>query len=141
MVNSLNRATLVGVVDRGPDIKSTKTGREIATFTLATVDSWQDKNGESREKTEWHRVVVINDGLVSLIKKYIKKGSRVYIEGAVQTRKWLDKGQERYVTEIVLQNYTGHMVLLEGGDRNKVDLVPDSDSTFDDSETAVDMPF
>lgn len=116
MANSVNKVTLIGNVGRDPEIRSTQDGREIATVTLATSDSWKDKaSGERKEKTEWHKVVVFSEGLVNIIKNYVKKGSKLYIEGSLQTRKWVDNaGAERYTTEIVLQNFNSALLMLDG---------------------------
>jgi single-strand DNA-binding protein len=116
MANSVNKVTLIGNVGRDPEIRSTQDGREIATVTLATSDSWRDKaTGERKEKTEWHKVVVFSEGLVNIIKNYVKKGSKLYIEGSLQTRKWVDNaGAERYTTEIVLQNFNSALLMLDG---------------------------
>jgi single-strand DNA-binding protein len=116
MANSVNKVTLIGNVGRDPEIRSTQDGREIATITLATSDSWKDKStGERREKTEWHKVVVFSEGLVNIIKNYVKKGSKLYIEGSLQTRKWVDNaGAERYTTEVVLQNFNSSLLMLDG---------------------------
>ncbi len=115
MAGSLNKVTLIGNVGREPEIRSTQNGADIATFSLATSDVWKDKTtGERREKTEWHRVVIFSAQLVNLIKNYVHKGSRLYVEGMLQTRKWSDNsGVERYTTEVVLQAYTGTIVLLD----------------------------
>lgn len=112
---SINKVILVGNVGQDPEIRSTSDGREIANFSIATSDSWKDKNsGEKKEKTEWHRVVVFSQGLVGVIKNYVKKGSKLYIEGQLQTRKWSDSnGVEKYTTEIVLQNYNSTMQILD----------------------------
>ena len=116
MAGSVNKAIIVGNVGRDPEVKSTNDGREIATLTVATSESWRNKaSGEKKERTEWHRVVVFNGGLVNVIKNYIKKGSKIYIEGALHTRKWTDKdGVERYTTEIVLQGFGGVIIMLSG---------------------------
>lgn len=120
MAGSVNKVILLGNVGRDPEIRATQDGREIATLAIATSDTWKDKHsGERKEKTEWHRVVVFNDGLVNVIKNYIKKGAKLYIEGALQTRKWTDKdGVERYSTEIVLQGFNSTLTMLDraGGD-------------------------
>ncbi|MEZ5690986.1 MAG: single-stranded DNA-binding protein [Rickettsiales bacterium] len=120
MAGSVNKVILIGNLGRDPEIRSTQDGREIANLAIATSESWKDRNtGERREKTEWHRVVVFNEGLVGVIKNYIKKGSKVYIEGQLQTRKWTDKdGQEKYSTEVVLQGFNGSLTMLDskGGD-------------------------
>jgi single-strand DNA-binding protein len=115
MAGSVNKVILIGNVGKDPEIRSTQDGREIASLTLATSESWKDRNsGEKREKTEWHRVVVFSEGLVKIIKNYVKKGSKLYIEGSLQTRKWEDSsGSEKYTTEIVLQNYNSTLTLLD----------------------------
>ncbi len=102
---SLNKVTLIGFVGQDPEIRATQYGREIASFSLATTESWKDKSsGERKEKTEWHKIVVFSQGLTGIIKNYVKKGSKLYIEGSLVTRKWTDKnGVEKYTTEIVLQ--------------------------------------
>lgn len=111
---SLNKVTLIGNVGQDPEIRSTQDGREIANFSLATTENWKDKNtGEKQVKTEWHRITVFSQGLVGVIKNYVKKGSKLYIEGQLQTRKWTDKsGIEKYTTEIVLQNYNSNLQIL-----------------------------
>lgn len=112
---SINKVILVGNVGQDPEIRSTQDGREIANFSLATSESWKDKStGEKRDKTEWHRVVVFSQGLVGITKSYIKKGTKLYIEGQLQTRKWTDNnGVEKYTTEIVLQNYNSTLQILD----------------------------
>ena len=117
---SINKVILVGNVGQDPEIRSTQDGREIANFSLATTESWKDKNtGEKKDKTEWHRVVVFAPGLAGVVKNYVKKGSKVYIEGALQTRKWTDnQGIEKYTTEIVLQNFNSTLQILDSRDRN-----------------------
>ncbi len=115
MAGSLNKVTLIGNVGKDPEVRSMQDGREVASFTLATSDVWKDKGtGERREKTEWHRIVVFSQPLINVIKNYITKGSKLYIEGALQTRKWTDQqGVEKYTTEIVLQAYSGTVVMLD----------------------------
>lgn len=112
---SINKVILVGNVGQDPEIRTTSDGREIANFSLATTESWKDKNsGERKDKTEWHRIVVFSQGLVGIVKNYVKKGSKLYIEGALQTRKWTDnEGVEKYTTEIVLQNYSSSLQMLD----------------------------
>ncbi len=112
---SINKVILVGNVGQDPEIRSTSDGREIANFSLATSESWKDKNsGEKKEKTEWHRVVIFSQGLVGIAKNYVKKGTKLYIEGSLQTRKWTDnQGVEKYTTEIVLQNFNSTMQILD----------------------------
>lgn len=116
MAGSINKVTLIGNLGRDPEIRSTQDGREIANLALATSESWKDRNtGERKEKTEWHRIVIFNEGLVNVVKNYVKKGSKLYIEGQLQTRKWTNKeGQEQYSTEIVLQGYGGNLTMLDG---------------------------
>lgn len=116
MAGSVNKVILVGNLGRDPEIRSTQDGREIANLAIATSDSWKDKStGERKEKTEWHRVVIFNDGLVNVVKNYLKKGAKVYIEGQLQTRKWTDKdGQEKYSTEVVLQGFSSVLTMLDG---------------------------
>jgi single-strand DNA-binding protein len=115
MAGSVNKVILVGNLGRDPEIRSMQDGREIANFSIATSESWKDKNtGERKEKTEWHRVVIFNEALVKVVKNYVKKGSKLYIEGALQTRKYTDKdGQEKYSTEVVLQGYNGQLTMLD----------------------------
>ena len=112
---SVNKVILVGNVGKDPEIRSIQDGREVANLTLATSESWKDKNtGEKREKTEWHRVVIFSQGLISVVKNYVKKGSKLYIEGALQTRKWTDaQGADKYTTEIVLQGFGSIMQMLD----------------------------
>ena len=115
MAGSVNKVILVGNLGRDPEIRTTQDGKEIANMTLATSESWKDKNtGERREKTEWHRIVVFNDGLIGVIKNYLHKGSKVYIEGSLQTRKWTDQsGVEKYSTEVVLQGFGSTLTMLD----------------------------
>lgn len=129
MAGSVNKVILVGNVGKDPEIRSTQDGREIANLSLATSESWKDKNsGERKEKTEWHRIVIFNEGLVKVVKNYVKKGAKLYIEGQLQTRKWTDKdGFEKYSTEVVLQNYGGTLTML---DSKKDDAAPQQESDF-----------
>lgn len=115
MAGSINKVIIVGNVGKEPEIRSMQNGDKIANFSLATSETWKDKaTGERREKTEWHRVVVFNDNLVGVIERYVNKGSKLYIEGQLQTRKWTDnQGIERYTTEVVLQRYRGELALLD----------------------------
>ncbi|MDX2073505.1 MAG: single-stranded DNA-binding protein [Alphaproteobacteria bacterium] len=116
MAGSVNKVILIGNLGRDPEIRSTQDGREIANLNIATSESWKDKNtGERKEKTEWHRVVIFNDNLVKVVKNYLKKGAKVYLEGALQTRKYTDKdGAEKYSTEVVLQGFNGVLTMLDG---------------------------
>jgi single-strand DNA-binding protein len=115
MAGSVNKVILVGNLGRDPEIRTTQDGKEIANLTLATSESWRDRNtGERREKTEWHRIVVFNDGLIGVIKNYLHKGSKIYVEGALQTRKWTDQsGVEKYSTEVVLQGFGSTLTMLD----------------------------
>jgi single-strand DNA-binding protein len=115
MAGSVNKVILIGNLGREPEIRSTQDGTRVANLSVATSESWRDKNsGERRERTEWHRVVIFNDRLVEVVEKYLHKGSKVYLEGALQTRKWTDQsGQERYTTEVVLQRYRGELTMLD----------------------------
>ena len=116
MAGSVNKVILVGNVGKDPEIRRTQDGRPIANLSLATSESWRDKNtGEKKEKTEWHRVVIFNENLCKVVEQYVKKGSKLYIEGALQTRKWTDQaGVEKYSTEVVLQGFNGSLTMLDG---------------------------
>lgn len=116
MAGSVNKVILVGNLGRDPEIRRTQDGRPIANLRIATSENWRDKNsGERREKTEWHSVVIFNENLCKVVEQYLKKGAKVYIEGALQTRKWQDQqGQERYSTEVVLQGFNGTLTMLDG---------------------------
>jgi single-strand DNA-binding protein len=116
MAGSVNKVILIGNLGADPEIRRTQDGRPIANLRVATSETWRDKNtGERREKTEWHRVVIFNEGLCKIAEQYLKKGSKVYLEGALQTRKWQDKdGQDRYSTEVVLQGFNSQLTMLDG---------------------------
>ena len=116
MAGSVNKVILVGNLGRDPEIRSLQDGTRVANLSLATSESWRDRNsGERKERTEWHRVVIFNENLVKVAEQYLRKGSKVYVEGALQTRKWSDQqGQERYSTEIVLQRFRGELTMLDG---------------------------
>jgi single-strand DNA-binding protein len=116
MAGSVNKVILIGNLGADPEIRRTQDGRPIANLRIATSESWKDKNtGERKEKTEWHRVVIFNEGLCRIAEQYLKKGSKVYIEGALQTRKWTDKdGVEKYSTEVVLQGFNSQLTMLDG---------------------------
>ena len=115
MAGSVNKVILVGNLGRDPEIRFSQDGKKIVNMSLATSESWNDKaTGERREKTEWHRVVIFNDRLADVAEKYIKKGSKVYVEGQLQTRKWTDNaGVEKYSTEVVLQDFRGELTMLD----------------------------
>jgi single-strand DNA-binding protein len=116
MAGSLNKVTLIGNLGRDPEVRSTQDGMKIVNLSIATSESWKDRNsGERRERTEWHRVVIFNENLGRVAEQFLRKGSKVYLEGALQTRKWTDQGgQEKYTTEIVLQRYRGELTMLDG---------------------------
>ena len=116
MAGSVNKVILIGNLGADPEIRHTQDGRPICNLRVATSDSWRDKNtGERRERTEWHRVVIFNEGLCKIAEQYLKKGSKVYLEGQLQTRKWQDQsGQDRYSTEVVLQGFNSSLPMLAG---------------------------
>ena len=116
MAGSINKVILVGNLGKDPEIRRTQDGRAIANLSIATSEQWRDKaTGERKEKTEWHRVVIFNEGLAKVAEQYLKKGAKVYIEGALQTRKWTDQaGVEKYSTEVVLQGFNSNLTMLEG---------------------------
>jgi len=115
MAGSVNKVILIGNLGRDPEVRSTQAGDKVVNLSVATSDRWKDKNtGEPRERTEWHRVVIFNDRLGDVAEKYLRKGSKVYIEGQLQTRKWTDQsGVEKYTTEVVLQRFRGELTMLD----------------------------
>ncbi len=148
MSGSLNKVMLIGRLGQDPEVRNTQDGRSLCTFSIATSESWNDKNtGEKREKTEWHRVVVFNEGLVNIVQQYVKKGSNVFIEGQLQTRKWEDKdGIEKYTTEVVLQGFNSTFKMLDNRNSGSTDnnFSQDnaiSDSSNFDTEIDDDIPF
>lgn len=153
MAGSINKVILVGNLGRDPEVRATQDGREICNLNIATSDSWKDKQtGERRERTEWHRVVVLNDALVNVAKNYLRKGSKIYIEGALQTRKWTDKdGNEKYTTEVVLQGYGSNLTMLDGkneggssrssGGNDYGDSAPQQRSRVSEAELDDEIPF
>jgi single-strand DNA-binding protein len=116
MAGSVNKVILIGNLGADPEIRSLNSGDRVANLRIATSETWRDRaSGERKERTEWHRVVIFNDGLVKVAEQYLRKGSKVYIEGSIQTRKWSDQsGQEKFSTEIVLQKYRGELTMLDG---------------------------
>ncbi len=116
MVGSINKVILVGNLGADPRINTTSNGGKVATLSIATSDSWKDKlSGERKERTEWHRAVIFNSQLAEIAERYLRKGSKVYLEGQLQTRKWEDtNGQEKYTTEVVLQNFNSTLIMLDG---------------------------
>ena len=121
MAGSLNKVQLIGRLGADPEVKQMVNGKSVARLSLATSQSWKDRNsGEKKEKTEWHRIVVFNEGLVNVVQQYLKKGAQIYIEGQLSTRKWKDEqtGQDKYSTEIVLQGYNSTLTMLGGSNSN-----------------------
>ncbi len=134
MAGSINKVILVGNLGQDPRVSNTQSGTKVVNFTLATSDSWRDKaTGERKDRTEWHRVVIFSSGLADTAERYLRKGSKVYLEGALQTREWEDQnGQKRYTTEVVLQNYNSSLVMLDG----RSDGAPQSSGDIYDSSSA-----
>ena len=120
MAGSVNKVILLGNLGKDPEIRSMQSGSKMATFSMATSKKWKDKNTqEQRDKTSWHNIVVFGDGLVDIVEKYVKKGSKIYVEGELQTRKWEDQnGNDRYTTEVVLQGYNSNLTLLDSRNAN-----------------------
>ena len=157
MAGSVNKVILLGNLGRDPEIRSTQSGSKMATFSMATSKRWKDKNTqEQRDKTSWHNIVVFGDGLVDIVEKYVKKGSKIYVEGELQTRKWQDQdGNDRYTTEVVLQGYNSNLTLLDSrnANNNVEDQAINTDQTAsnfenstsskssDSSESDDDIPF
>tara|TARA_B100000965_G_scaffold317142_1_gene277674 strand:+ start:59 stop:511 length:453 start_codon:yes stop_codon:yes gene_type:complete len=134
MAGSLNKVQLIGRLGADPDIKQMVNGKSVARLSLATSQSWKDRNtGEKKEKTEWHRIVVFNEGLVNVVQQYLKKGAQIYIEGQISTRKWKDEqsGQDKYSTEIVLQGYNSTLTMLGGTNSNNIGSSSSKNSDFD----------
>ena len=153
MVGSVNKVILLGNLGRDPEIRSMQSGNKMASFSIATSKRWKDKNTqEQREKTSWHNVVVFGDGLVNIVENYVKKGSKIYVEGELQTRKWQDQdGNDRYTTEVVLQGYNCNLTLLDSRNntnqstetQQETSLVDDSieSKSTDSNDTEEDIPF
>jgi len=140
MSGSVNKVTLVGNLGRDPEVRAMQNGDKIVQLSVATSDRWKDKSsGEQRERTEWHRVVIFNDALGKIAEQYLKKGSTVYLEGQLQTRKWTDQqsGQEKYTTEVVLQRYRGELTLL--GSRSENQITNDRQNDQIDQSNQVSM--
>ena len=136
MAGSLNKVLLIGRLGADPEIKQMVNGKSVARLSIATGQSWKDKStGERKEKTEWHRVVIFNEGLVNVVQQYLKKGANVYIEGALTTRKWKDEssGQDKYSTEVVLQGYNSTLTMLDGKSKSESsNLVSENKSSLPD---------
>mgnify|MGYP001295090272 FL=1 len=130
MAASLNKVMLIGNLGADPVIRQTQDGKRLAQLSLATSESWKDKStGEKKEKTSWHRIVIFNDGLAGVVESYLKKGSKVYVEGQLQTRKFTDQsGQEKYTTEVVLGNYNGALTMLDSRGGMSSDSIQDMPS-------------
>ena len=135
MVGSVNKAILLGNLGRDPEIRSMQSGAKMASFSIATSKRWKDKSTqEQKEKTSWHNIVVFGDGLVDIVEKYVKKGSKIYIEGELQTRKWQDKdGNDRYTTEVILQGYNSNLTLLDN--RNNSEIQSSNESVNNDTKS------
>jgi len=143
MAGSLNKVFLIGRLGADPEIKQMVNGKSVARLSLATSQSWKDKSsGEKKEKTEWHRIVVFNEGLVNVVQQYLKKGAQIYVEGQLATRKWKDEqtGQDKYSTEIVIQGYNSSLTML-GGSNSTASIQNDmmqSSSNIQDSPAVID---
>ena len=139
MAGSLNKVLLIGRLGADPEIKQMTNGKSVARLSIATSQSWKDKNtGEKKEKTEWHRIVVFNEGLVNVVQQYLKKGAQIYVEGQLSTRKWKDEqsGQDKYSTEIIIQGYNSSLTMLGGGNSGsgiQYDNSQSSSGTSDDT--------
>ena len=149
MSGSLNKVLLIGRLGADPEIKQMINGKNVARLSLATSQTWKDKNtGEKKEKTEWHRIVVFNEGLVNVVQQYLKKGAQVYIEGQLSTRKWKDEktGQDKYSTEIIIQGFNSSLTMLGGGNQSSISS-QDNKQKFDQdvqpsqNELDDDIPF
>lgn len=149
MAGSINKVILVGNLGADPEVRHTQDGRPIVHLNVATSESWRDRNsGERKDRTEWHRVTIFTEGLAKVAQQYLKKGSKVYLEGQLQTRKWQDKqGQDRYTTEIILQNFNSALVLLDraggegGGSRDDYPPMPGSGRAGSLPDPNDDIPF
>jgi single-strand DNA-binding protein len=135
MAGSVNKVILIGNLGKDPEVRRTQDGRPIVNLSVATSDTWRDKaTGERREKTEWHRVVIFSEGLCRVAEQYLKKGMKVYLEGALQTRKWQDQsGQDRYSTEVVLQGFNSQLTMLDRGGGSGGDIGVDEGGDFGSS--------
>jgi single-strand DNA-binding protein len=141
MAGSLNKVLLIGRLGADPEIKQMVNGKNVARLSLATSNTWKDKNtGEKKEKTEWHRIVIFNEGLVNVVQQYVKKGAQVYVEGQLTTRKWTDEksGQDKYSTEIVLQGYNSTFTILSGKNTQSTtqQIASDTKSALPNDSTA-----
>ena len=139
MAGSINKVIIVGSLGADPKVFNTQNGNKIVNLSVATSESWKDKaTGERKERTEWNRVVIMSQGLAEVAEKYLKKGSKVYLEGQLQTRKWTDKdGKEQYTTEVVLQNFNSNLVLLDKSDNTSEQTSQVEQSSYDDLDDTV----
>jgi single-strand DNA-binding protein len=147
MAGSVNKVILVGNLGKDPEVRRMTSGEPVVNLSVATSDTWRDKaSGERKERTEWHRVVIFNENLAKVAEQYLRKGAKVYLEGALQTRKWTDKdGNEKYSTEVVLQRFRGELVMLDskgdgGGGREKVSA-GEAPASFQRDEMEDEIPF
>ena len=152
MAGSLNKVLLIGRLGADPEVKQMVNGKSVARLSLATSNTWKDKNtGEKKEKTEWHRIVVFNEGLVNVVQQYLKKGAQIYVEGQLSTRKWKDEssGQDKYTTEILIQGFNSSLTMLGGGsggiknDNNPQTISANSDESSQAQQNDMDdeIPF
>ncbi|HEY3638308.1 MAG TPA: single-stranded DNA-binding protein [Rhizomicrobium sp.] len=148
MAGSVNKVTLVGNLGKDPDVRRTNAGDPIVNLSVATSETWRDKGtGERKERTEWHRVVIFNENLAKVAEQYLRKGSKIYLEGQLQTRKWTDKdGAERYSTEVVLQRFRGELVMLDGrneggGGPTRMGGGGEAPASFERNEMDDEIPF
>ena len=153
MAGSLNKVLLIGRLGADPEIKQMVNGKSVARLSLATSQNWKDKNtGEKKEKTEWHRIVVFNEGLVNVVQQYLKKGAQIYVEGQLSTRKWKDEqsGQDKYSTEILIQGYNSSLTMLGGGNSagiqqgsssQKIEKGVGDDVSLNQNDLDDDIPF
>lgn len=145
MSGSVNKVILIGRIGKDPEIRTLTSGDRVANLTLATSESWRDKSGERKEKTEWHKVVIFNEHLVKTAEQYLKKGQSVYIEGSLQTRKWTDNaGVEKYATEIVLQKFRGELTMLGKAGEGEREAAPAKGGGGDggfDADLDSEIPF
>ncbi len=150
MSGSLNKVQIIGRLGADPEIKQMVNGKNVARLSVATSQSWKDKSsGERKEKTEWHRVVIFNEGLVNIVQQYLKKGANVYLEGQLSTRKWRDEksGQDKYSTEIVLQGYNSSLTMLGGknasgnSETSQESSLPNDQISQDNSDLDDEIPF
>ena len=137
-MGTINRVIIVGNLGSDPEVRTTNTGARVVSLSVATSDNWTDKqSGEKRQRTEWHRVVIFNQGLSKIARDYLRKGTQVYLEGQLQTRKWTtEDGQDRYSTEVILQPYHGVLTLLSGGQGHNNSDQPDEDDSSDTNGTS-----